>query len=166
MYKINFFFWIFVCLGVLLMGFTGCTIVPIPTHDAKTPKKVSPQLPQKVGEDAPSPHYSARIPPSPIPAIRHYVARGFITWYGIADHGAKTASGQVYDLYGMTAAHATLPLNTRVNVKNLKTNRSIVVTVNDRLYDERKLIKLSYWGANRLGLVKRPSQEVEVRVIR
>jgi rare lipoprotein A len=165
MYKIN-FFWILTCLGALLMGFTGCTIVPIPTSDANTPKKVSPQLPQKVGEDAPSPHYSADIQKPPTPAIRNYVARGSVTWYGIEEHGAKTASGQVYDLYGMTAAHASLPLNTRVNVKNLKTNRSIVVTVNDRLYDDRKLIKLSYWGAHRLGLVKRPSQKVEVRVIR
>jgi len=165
MYKIN-FFWRLTCLGALLMGFTGCTVVPILTSDANTPKKVSPQLPQKGASTAPSPHYSARIHPPPTPAIRHYVARGFITWYGIEEHGAKTASGQVYDLYGMTAAHASLPLNTRVSVKNLKTNRSIVVTVNDRLYDERKLIKLSYWGADRLGLVKRPSQKVEVRVIR
>jgi rare lipoprotein A len=148
------------------MGFTGCTVVPIPISDVNTPKKVSPQLPQKGALIAPSPHYSADIQKPPTPAIRHDVARGFVTWYGIADHGAKTASGQIYDLYGMTAASASLPLNTQVNVKNLKTNRSIVVTVNDRLYDDRILIKLSYWGARRLGLVKRPSQKVEVRVIR
>ena len=163
MEKIN-FCWKFACFLLLLMEFTSCSIVPILTHDANTPKKVPPQ--QKGASTAPSPHYSADIQKPPTPAIRNYVARGSVTWYGIADHGAKTASGQVYDLYGMTAAHASLPLHTRVNVKNLKTNRSIVVTVNDRLYDDRKLIKLSYWGARLLGLVKRPSQKVEVRVIR
>lgn len=163
MYKIN---WGLTCFCFLLIGFIGCTVVPIPSHDANTPKKVSPQLPQKGASTAPSPHYSARIHPLPTPKIHNYIVRGFVTWYGIADHGARTASGQIHDLYGMTAAHASLPLNTRVNVKNLKTNRSIVVTINDHLYDDSVLIKLSYWGAHRLGLVKRPSQKVEVRVIR
>jgi rare lipoprotein A len=158
--------WKLTCFWLLLMGFTGCTVVPIPTSDANTLQDVSPQLPQKGASTAPSPHYSADIQKPPTPAIRNYVARGSVTWYGIEEHGAKTASGQIYDLYGMTAASASLPLNTRVNVKNLKTNRSIVVTVNDRLYDESILIKLSYWGARRLGLVNRPSQKVEVRVIR
>jgi rare lipoprotein A len=100
------------------------------------------------------------------PAFRNYVERGFAAWYGLEDHGAKTANGQVHDLYGMTAAHASLPFNTRVRVRNLRTGKSIVVTINDRLYDENVLIKLSYWKARSLGLTKHRSQNVEVRVIR
>ncbi len=100
------------------------------------------------------------------PAFRNYVEQGFAAWYGLEDHGAKTTSGQVHDLYAMTAAHASLPFNTRVRVRNLRTGKSIVVTINDRLYDENVLIKLSYWKARSLGLTKHRSQNVEVRVIR
>ena len=97
------------------------------------------------------------------PDSRNYVARGSASWYGLAAHGTQTASGQIHDLYGMTAAHASLPLLTRVLVKNQRINRSVVVTINDRLYDSNVLIKLSYWAARRLGLVKNPIHKVEVR---
>jgi rare lipoprotein A len=91
------------------------------------------------------------------------MAQGSVSLYGIAAHGTKTASGQIYDLYGMTAAHASLPLLARVKVKNIRTGDSVVVTINDRLDDERVLIKLSYWAARRIGLDKNSSQAVEVR---
>ncbi len=95
--------------------------------------------------------------------VASYVAQGTASWYGIAAHGTKTASGQIYDLYGMTAAHATLPLLTQVKVKNIRTGQSVVVTINDRLDDDLFLIKLSYWAARRLGLDENPLQAVEVR---
>jgi rare lipoprotein A len=91
------------------------------------------------------------------------VARGSASWYSIAAHGAKTTSGQIFNLYGMTAAHATLPLLTQVKVKNIRTGDSVVVTINDRLDEERVLIKLSYWAARRIGLDKKTSQLLEVR---
>jgi len=97
------------------------------------------------------------------PSQQDYVAQGTASWYGIAAHGTKTASGQIYDLYGMTAAHATLPLLTQVKVKNIRTGQSVVVTINDRLDDDLFLIKLSYWAARRLGLDENPLQAVEVR---
>jgi rare lipoprotein A len=75
----------------------------------------------------------------------------------------KTASGEVYDLYNMTAAHATLPLHTRVRVKSLRTGKTVIVTINDRLSDNRGLIKLSYYTARRLGLLNTSAPEVEVR---
>ncbi|HEW98465.1 MAG: hypothetical protein DRR16_28975 [Candidatus Parabeggiatoa sp. nov. 3] len=94
-----------------------------------------------------------------------YVSQGYATWYTADEHGAKTASGQIYDLYGMTAAHATLPLFSRVKVKNLRTGRSIKVTINDDFDDNNgSLIKLSYWAARRLGLIKRSSQRIEISV--
>jgi len=93
---------------------------------------------------------------------RGYIKQGTASWYRLNEHGAKTTSGQIYDLYGMTAAHASLPIPTRVRVKNLRTGRSVIVTVNDRLYYNSTLIKLSYWAARRLKLTKRPSQRIEV----
>jgi rare lipoprotein A len=85
------------------------------------------------------------------------------SWYGLSEHGAKTASGEVYDLYNMTAAHASLPLHTRVRVKNLRTGKSVIVTINDRLSDNQALIKLSYYTARRLGLLNSAAPEVEIR---
>jgi rare lipoprotein A len=96
-------------------------------------------------------------------SIRGYIERGRASWYSVKQHGAKTASGQLYDLYGMTAAHATLPLMSRVRVKNLRTGRHVIITINDRLYSNNVLIKLSYWSARYLGVVKRPSQKLEIR---
>lgn len=96
-------------------------------------------------------------------SIRGYIKKGRTSWYSIKEHGTKTASGQIYDLYGMTAAHATLPLMSRVRVKNSRTGRHVIVTINDRLYDDNVLIKLSYWSARYLGVIKRPSQTVEIR---
>ncbi len=95
-----------------------------------------------------------------------YVSQGYATWYRADEHGAKTASGQIYDLYGMTAAHATLALFSRIKVKNLRTGRSILVTINDDFYDDNNgvLIKLSYWAARRLGIIKHPSQRIEISV--
>ena len=93
---------------------------------------------------------------------RGYITQGIATWYKRSEHGKRTSSGQIYDLYGMTAAHATLPILTQVKVKNLRTGRSVIVTVNDRLNDKYAVIKLSYWAARHLRLTKRHSQKIEV----
>lgn len=167
-------------LGLLLIGIVGCAVTPINTPPQQQVTKATINPPpviskRKTFKIVPSPRgkYTPQInidrknrsfiPPT---YNRNMVAQGVATWYGIKAHGAKTASGQVYDLYGMTAAHASLPFNTRVRVKNLKTGRSIVVTINDRLYQSNVLIKLSYQVARHLGLIKRPSQLVEIRVTR
>ena len=57
---------------------------------------------------------------------------GIASWYGKDFHGKKTSNGEIYDMYAMTAAHKTLPMNTMVRVTNLKNNKSIVVRINDR----------------------------------
>jgi len=95
--------------------------------------------------------------------VRNYMARGSASKYRLGNHGTKTASGEIYDLYGMTAAHASLPFLTKVRVKNLRNGRSVVVTITDRLYDNSKLIKLSYWAARKLNLIKHPSRRVLVK---
>ena len=62
--------------------------------------------------------------------------RGRASWYSDDLHGKKTASGEAYDLNALTAAHKTLPLGTVVRVTNLANGRSVLVTVNDRVYGQ------------------------------
>jgi rare lipoprotein A len=91
---------------------------------------------------------------TPMTELAPYKARGLATWYGRRYHGKRTAIGEVYDMYAMTAAHPTLPLPSYARVTHLKTGRSIVVRVNDRgPFHEGRIIDLSYTAAHRLGIL-------------
>ncbi len=101
-----------------------------------------------------------------LPTARGYVARGIASWYGRKFHGRRTASGEPYDMYRMTAAHRTLPLPTYVRVTNLENGRSVVVRVNDRgPFHPNRIIDLSYAAAARLGMIERGTALVEVRAL-
>ncbi len=92
--------------------------------------------------------------------------RGVASWYGKKFHGKPTSSGVIYDMYAMTAAHKTLPLPTKLRVRNLRNGRSIIVTVNDRgPFIDNRIIDLSYAAANRLDIVKDGTALVEISVI-
>ena len=74
--------------------------------------------------------------------------RGVASWYGKKFHGRKTSSGEIYDMYKMTAAHKGLPLPTYVQVRNLDNGRTAVVKVNDRgPFHDNRIIDLSYAAA-------------------
>ncbi|SCZ58068.1 septal ring lytic transglycosylase RlpA family protein [Thiohalomonas denitrificans] len=95
-----------------------------------------------------------------------FVERGLASWYGTKFHGRRTSSGEVYDMYKMTAAHKSLPLPTYVEVTNLNTGRSVVVKVNDRgpFHDDR-IIDLSYAAARKLEFTRSGTAPVEIRAI-
>jgi len=97
---------------------------------------------------------------------RNYRAVGEASWYGTKFHGRKTANGEKYDLYGMTAAHKTLPLPTYVKVTNLANNKSVIVRVNDRgpFYSDR-IIDLSFAAAQKLDFAKKGVAKVKVEGI-
>lgn len=97
---------------------------------------------------------------------RRYREEGEASWYGTKFHGQATANGEEYDLYGMTAAHKTLPLPTYVQVTNLDNQRKIIVRVNDRgpFYSSR-IIDLSYAAAKKLGFAERGVARVLVEGI-
>lgn len=97
---------------------------------------------------------------------RSYREEGEASWYGTKFHGQATANGEEYDLYGMTAAHKTLPLPTYVQVTNLDNQRKIIVRVNDRgpFYSTR-IIDLSYAAAKKLGFAERGVARVLVEGI-
>lgn len=98
--------------------------------------------------------------------LRAYRARGHASWYGRRFHGRKTASGEVYDMYQMTAAHPTLPIPSYAKVTNIATARSVVVRVNDRgPFLRGRIIDLSYAAAAKLGYVEQGSTLVEVESI-
>jgi len=95
-----------------------------------------------------------------------YRERGMASWYGRRYHGQKTASGEIYDMYGMTAAHTTLPLPSYVRVTNIANGKSIVVRVNDRgPFLSDRLIDLSYTAAHKLDVLDGGSGWVEVENI-
>jgi rare lipoprotein A len=95
-----------------------------------------------------------------------YVERGIASWYGTKFHGRRTSSGEIYNLYGMTAAHKTLPLPTYAKVTNLKNDKSVVVRINDRgPFHSNRIIDLSYAAAAKLGILEEGTGIVEVRAI-
>ena len=93
--------------------------------------------------------------------------RGVASWYGEPFHGRKTASGEVYDMHGMTAAHKELPLGTEVEVKNLDNGREARLRVNDRgPFIRGRVLDVSYAGAQKLGMVGPGTARIELRVVR
>ena len=79
---------------------------------------------------------------------------GYASWYGEECEGNPTASGEIYDANGFTAAHRTLPFGTRIKVTNLRNKRSVIVRINDRgPFIANRFLDLSKAAARRLGLM-------------
>jgi rare lipoprotein A len=103
---------------------------------------------------------------SPLPAGAPYRASGIASWYGRKFHGQRTATGEIYDMYGMTAAHTTLAIPSYVRVTNLKNGKAVIVRVNDRgPFHSKRVIDLSYAAAYKLGFISAGSGLVEVESI-
>ncbi len=95
-----------------------------------------------------------------------YRARGVASWYGRKFHGQKTSSGEIYDMYGMTAAHPTLPIPCYVRVTNPANGKSVIVRVNDRgPFHAGRLIDLSYTAAWKLDYIGEGSTQVIVEAL-
>ncbi len=83
-----------------------------------------------------------------------YTEQGVASWYGTKFHGARTSSGDPYDMFKMTAAHKTLPIPCYARITNLQNGRSIVVRINDRgPFEQDRLVDLSYVAAYKLGIL-------------
>jgi rare lipoprotein A len=93
----------------------------------------------------------------------NYTQRGIASWYGKKFNGERTSSGEIYDMYAMTAAHPTLPLPSYARVTNLTNQKSVIVRINDRgPFMNDRIIDLSYTAAYKLGILGEGSAEVEV----
>jgi len=127
------------------------------------------QVPDAVPKDEPF-HRGANKPytvfgKTYVPVVNRepYRERGIASWYGRKFQGQKTASGEPYDMFAMTAAHPTLPIPSYAKVTNLKNGKSVVVRINDRgPFHSNRIIDLSYAAAARIGLAGPGSGMVEV----
>lgn len=100
---------------------------------------------------------------TPLTDERPFVQRGIGTWYGRKFHGQRTSSGELYDMYKMTAAHPLLPIPSYARVTNIANGRQVIVRVNDRgPFHSSRVIDLSYTAALKLGLLNKGSHQVEV----
>ena len=100
---------------------------------------------------------------TPLTAVGNYKERGIASWYGKKFHGQRTSSGEVYDMYAMTAAHPTLPIPSYARVTNPANKKSVVVRINDRgPFLHERVMDLSYTAAHKLGYIGNGSAEVEI----
>lgn len=106
-----------------------------------------------------------RFPPpnSPRPGT---VEVGIASWYGPKFHGKRTASGEIFNQNALTAAHRRWAFGTRVRVTFLKTGKSVVVRVNDRIPRRDRVIDLSRGAARRIGLIGPGTGKVRLQVLR
>jgi rare lipoprotein A len=146
-----------VIIAAILIGCAG--------HEAAPPRTTAPGS----GGIAPPPTVGSkpyRVGSNwyhPLPHAHGFSQRGLASWYGKDFHGRKTSSGEIYNMYDMTAAHKTLPLGTRVQVRNLTNGRSAVVRINDRgPFVRGRIIDLSYTAAGKLGIVGPGTAPVEI----
>lgn len=89
--------------------------------------------------------------------------RGLTSWYGQKFHGRRTASGELFSIYGMTAAHRTLPIPSYARVRHIASGKEVIVRINDRgPFHSSRVLDLSYAAALKLGIVAMGSAEVEL----
>lgn len=99
-------------------------------------------------------------------APRDIFQRGGASWYGIQFHRRKTASGELFDMTALTAAHKTLPFNTRVCVRSLVNGSEVLVRITDRgPYAQGRIIDLSRAAAERIGLIGLGIKQVALTII-
>lgn len=103
-------------------------------------------------------------PQEPIIVPGDFSQEGDATFYGPGFDGRKTASGEVFDQYALTAAHPKLPFGTRVLVTNLANGKQVIVRINDRGPFTQAIIDLSYGAAREIGLLK--TGRVKIQVLR
>jgi rare lipoprotein A len=95
-----------------------------------------------------------------------HTLQGVASWYGYPHHGRLTASGRRFDMYGLTAAHRTLPLGTRLRVTNLNNGRAVIVTVTDRgPFVKQRVLDLSYAAARAIGMIGPGTAPVRLEIL-
>ncbi len=138
-------------LAFVCMGLIGCGAARIP--GVYEPSKPPASKSSKKGGTY-KPYTVMGQTYYPLGSAEGYSERGVASWYGPNFHGKKTANGEQYDMYQMTAAHRILPMNTRLMVHNLDNGRTAEVRVNDRgPFVNNRVIDLSYAAADYLGVV-------------
>jgi rare lipoprotein A len=94
------------------------------------------------------------------------VQTGIASYYGLDYHGRQTASGEIFDMHGLTAAHTSLPFGTKIKVTNLDNDRQVIVRVNDRgPFVKGRVLDLSYGAAKELDMIESGTAPVRIEVL-
>ncbi len=94
------------------------------------------------------------------------VIKGVASYYSEEFHGRKTANGETYDMYALTAAHKIYPFNTKVRVTNLANGKSVVLRINDRMPNyNKRIIDISFQAARDLGMLVSGIADVKIEVL-
>ncbi|MBU0479783.1 MAG: septal ring lytic transglycosylase RlpA family protein [Proteobacteria bacterium] len=102
----------------------------------------------------------------PLPTSHGFTQTGIASWYGKDFHGRKTSNGETYNMWDLTAAHKTLPMNTHLLVKNLENDKELTIRVNDRgPFAKGRIIDLSKEGASRLGFIDQGTAKVQITAL-
>ncbi len=168
-------------LALAVVALAACLSAPPPPepnpNNTLPPASPPPAPPNAVPDAIPRAEPRARSGNPPFYDVlgkRYYVLsssvgyweRGVASWYGPGFHKVRTSMGEPYDMYGMTAAHKTLPLPAYVQVTNLQNGRRVVVRVNDRgPFVGNRIIDLSYTAAAKLDMLHNGTAMVEIRTI-
>jgi rare lipoprotein A len=171
-------------LAILMIALYGCSTEQIKTNYAgfQPPasiihKPYTPQIPHIAARHQLRQHSILRMnnhdAPNNIaqqekllPRIARYIKQGVASWYGPGFHGKKTATGEIFDMYAMTAAHKTLPIPSYAQVTNLENHRSVIVRINDRgPFVGNRELDLSYAAAKNLDMEQDGTGAVEIKVI-
>lgn len=156
-------FWLLVGTSCLAMAGMLCTLTTRTVQaDAGQPRPIAAAPLQVVVSPTP-----AMSQPAPVKPKQHgKILRGIASWYGSVFNGRKTASGETYNMYDMTACHPTLPFGSLVRVVNLRNRKSVVVRINDHsdLINGRS-IDLSYAAAEQLKMTNSGLARVSLEVL-
>ncbi len=145
---------LFIISMIAFMFNAGCSTV-------ETTSRPSPPPPSQPG--APKPYKVMGKWYQPRSHAHGFRQKGVASWYGKEFHGRKTANGEVYDMYGISAAHKTLPFNTVVRTRNLDNGKVLDIRINDRgPFVHGRIIDLSYGAAKALGVVGPGTTKVEI----
>ena len=99
--------------------------------------------------------------------VPKHLLRGVASWYGGVFNGRQTASGEIYDMFAMTACHPTLPFGTKVRVVNTRNHKTVVVRINDRGFlNDGRIMDLSYGAAQKLGMVHAGLAKVKLQILK
>ena len=148
-------------LGIcFLAGASSVALAAVVVVFSTQPVHADARLPQPAPTAPPTSPILSATPVMQAPAKTALAKRadklqGIASWYGAVLDGHRTASGERFDMYAMTACHPTLPFGTLVRVVDQETKRSVVVRINDRgVLSEGRIIDLSYAAAHELNIVK------------
>lgn len=146
-YRVNFFF-------LVLFVITACSSVPKFTKDKW---KSSPEHPEEKIEN----EIAFNNPPTVLETVV-----GIASYYAHEFNGKETANGEIYDMYGLTAAHNTYPFGTIIQVTNLENSKSVMIRINDRMPKHpARIVDLSYGTAIQLDMLRSGITKVKLEIL-